>query len=156
MRRSRGQPASEARDDLAHWPGTTDIEQQGAERSRAAGHRCMLAVVGKTEGRSRRGIERCWRPSAADGGRDGAERDDVSRGGEKNGGGSEGRHARRMRRGVPMTAIAPTRMQSNVARGRATHYDRTAGKCENPWSSRPLRRRCVYPGTVRRHVLRAY
>jgi hypothetical protein len=71
-------------------------------------HRAMLA--GR---RSRRGG-------------DGAKRGNVSRCGEEDSGGAECRHARRMRRGVPRTAIASMRTQSNVASERARRYDRSA------------------------------
>src|SRR5215831_5367872 len=107
MRRTRGHAASEARDDLAHWPVSADVEQQSAERSRAACNPRLVAVVRKTEDGSRGRVEGPWCPGAADRGRNCTERGDVSGCGKENGGGSEAGHARRMRRGVPMTAIAP-------------------------------------------------
>src|SRR5689334_19795141 len=109
MRRAGGQPPSDVGDDLAQWPGSADVQQQSAQRSGATCNPCLLAVVRKSEGGSRRGVERSRRSGAADRGGDSAERGDVSRGGKKNGGGSEGWHARRMPPGVPLSAIAPTR-----------------------------------------------
>src|SRR5262252_10647019 len=115
MGRAGAQAPSDVRYDLAHWPGSADVEQQRAERCGTPRHPRLLAVVRKTKGGAGCGVEPCRRAGTARSGGNSGERSDVGRGGEKNGGGAKGWHARRMRRGTPITDIASTRMQSNVA-----------------------------------------